>query len=65
MEPLKPCPLCGAMAKIRRNNGFDTYRVSCINPSCRCNIGACATLQEAAEKWNRRYIDLTNASPWD
>lgn len=52
---LKHCPLCGAMAKIKHHDELFTYRVHCTNPSCKCNIAGCMSVQESIEKWNRRY----------
>ena len=59
---LKPCPFCGGKVIIMRleclENGFVSYYVSHNDPfNCTYEIkqqSASETMQEAANKWNRR-----------
>lgn len=59
---LKPCPFCGGKVTIMRleclENGFVSYYVSHDGfSSCAYEIkqrSASETMQEAANKWNRR-----------
>lgn len=59
---LKPCPFCGGEAIIMRleslETGFVSYYVSHNDPfNCAFKIrqqSASGTMQEAANKWNRR-----------
>lgn len=56
---LKPCPFCGGKVTIMRlENGFVSYYVSHNDPfNCAYEIrqqSASRTIQEAANKWNRR-----------
>lgn len=59
---LKPCPFCGGKAIIMRleslETGFMSYYVSHNDPfNCAYAIkqqSASETIQEAANKWNRR-----------
>lgn len=59
---LKPCPFCGGKAIIMRleslETGFVSYYVSHNDPfNCAYAIkqqSASETIQEAANKWNRR-----------
>lgn len=59
---LKPCPFCGGKAIIMRleslETGFVSYYVSHNDPfNCAYAIkqqSASETIQEAADKWNRR-----------
>lgn len=59
---LKPCPFCGGKAIITRSecleNGFVNYYVSHSDIfNCAYEIrqqSASQTIQEAANKWNRR-----------
>lgn len=62
---LKPCPFCGGKAIIMRleslETGFVSYYVSHNDPfNCAYAIkqqSASETIQEAANKWNRRADD--------
>ena len=59
---LKPCPFCGGKVNIMRlehlENGFVSYYVSHSDIfNCAYEIrqqSASETMQEAADKWNRR-----------
>lgn len=51
MIELKPCPFCGANAKVRRSE-FG-YKAFCDKPFC-CWIGTFRTEQEAITAWNTR-----------
>lgn len=49
---LKPCPFCGAKAKLGGAPGwYDTY---CTGDGCGARIDMMPTLEEALEIWNRR-----------
>jgi len=60
-DELKPCPFCGAPAKIygpNRNNGA-LYVAWCTNTSS-CDAGATGygdTPEEATEQWNTRPVE--------
>ncbi|WII07014.1 Lar family restriction alleviation protein [Methanomassiliicoccales archaeon LGM-RCC1] len=49
---LKPCPFCGAPAKIMKGCGEDW--VQCVNPKCSCCSSMHTNTQMAIEIWNRR-----------
>lgn len=58
---LKPCPFCGGEAIIMRleslETGFVSYYISHREFNCAYEIkqqSASQTMQEAANKWNRR-----------
>ena len=52
---LKPCPFCGADARVNRvpYNGRTHYYVECSN-GCVEQIFPFMTEEEAIEEWNRR-----------
>ena len=56
MEELKPCPFCGAVAKITRIRGPERpYVVVCQKGECLASVGVYSyTREEAAKAWNRR-----------
>lgn len=56
MERLKPCPFCGAVAKITRIRGSERpYVAVCQKEECQASVGVYSyTRAEAAKVWNRR-----------
>lgn len=61
---LKPCPFCGGDAEIIEHewkNDPDHYEVRCTNIDCDAIVATYgSTLEEAAEKWNRRANNEPN-----
>lgn len=59
MEELKPCPFCGAAAKITRIRGYERpYVAVCQKEECLASVGVYSyTREEAAKAWNRRVND--------
>ncbi len=53
---LKPCPFCGAEAKIAE---YGCYSVYCIRQCCEQPI-AYPDRETAIEEWNRRVEDATD-----
>ena len=61
-EPLKPCPFCGAEAKIMwRDKEGGEGKIACLNQKCPVlvriewgEIRHCSTKAEAIAAWNRR-----------
>lgn len=54
---LKPCPFCGGVAKISKQNHREylpTYYARCTTYSCRIETPQKATEKEAIIIWNRR-----------
>lgn len=64
---LKPCPFCGAEAKIELkrcgagHENYDDWKIYCTNCKATMHIAAdnyygreCYTYDEAIEQWNRR-----------
>lgn len=60
MERLKPCPFCGAVAKITRIRGSERpYVAVCQKEECQASVGVYSyTRAEAAKAWNRRVNDV-------
>lgn len=57
MEKLKPCPFCGAEAKVKGNIVFGGYSVHCTNEKCGAHVffyGAEANKSANERRWNRR-----------
>ena len=58
---LKPCPFCGAEAKISKEKQYraNPYYVICINTECDCYAMTqrFATPYLAMKAWNRRAND--------
>lgn len=59
MEKLKPCPFCGAVAKITRIRGCKRpYVAVCQKGECQASVGVYSyTRAESAKAWNRRAND--------
>lgn len=59
MEKLKPCPFCGAGAKITKASGYERpYVAVCQKEECQASVGVYSySRAEAAEQWNRRAND--------
>lgn len=64
MDELKPCPFCGAEAKmlphehngLRLQGGGIDWCVICQNEDTECNVRLlyCQSKEEAIQQWNRR-----------
>ena len=63
MIDLKPCPFCGGEAKMMTGKfGFENeqrYMVEC--PVCHVNRGLVFSEEEAAELWNQRFKEDSDA----
>lgn len=53
MSELKPCPCCGAEAKLHNQLGGNYY-VMCENPKCKLRTGYCVHPGTAEKNWNAR-----------
>ena len=54
---LKPCPFCGGVAEIYRDNLTEIWIVGCDRIKNNCNVVPYATgdtSKDAAAAWNRR-----------
>lgn len=51
---LKPCPFCGNVAAIWRNERYDTYTVFCTD--CNAEIKVCFSREAAVDAWNNRVL---------
>ena len=60
MEELKPCPFCGAEAKMTKSEGLG-YSIGCTNDDGNCGVMPSTiyyrTAGKAVEAWNRRMHD--------
>ena len=55
-DELKPCPFCGAMARLEYIDLM--YRIRCCDVfGCGANQGFFDTVEKAIAKWNRRADD--------
>ena len=56
MEKLKPCPICGGAAILKRIPYDDLFWVMCNNKNCYAEVSTriMATEKEAIEIWNNR-----------
>ena len=60
-DELKPCPFCGASAKICvpiAIAGDETYYVNCTQ--CRAFVYSNSSEEDAISEWNRRVDTKTN-----
>lgn len=51
---LKPCPFCGNVAAIWRNERYDTYTVFCTD--CNAEIKVRFSREAAVDAWNNRVL---------
>ena len=56
MEKLKPCPICGGAATLKRIPYGDFFWVTCNNENCYAEVSTriMVTEKEAIEIWNNR-----------
>lgn len=56
---LKPCPFCGAMPRIDKNQSTMKYWIQCDNPKCKINpcTDMHINLSVITREWNRRVKD--------
>ena len=56
MPELKSCPFCGGEVQFTHlpSGCLGRYGVSCLTRGCQAAMFSRDTLEEAAEKWNRR-----------
>lgn len=56
---LKPCPFCGSLPRIERNNSTKKFWICCDNPKCAIQPSTDMHLSLAviAREWNRRVSD--------
>lgn len=60
MTELKPCPFCGADARIV-SAGFESRYIRCSNiKDCGCKFEWFDTEEEAVNAWNRRADGADN-----
>lgn len=60
MDELKPCPFCGGIAVIRKDEErINPFFVRCGNIDCKMVVGTnyFSTEEEAIEAWNGRVSD--------
>lgn len=57
-EDLKPCPFCGADAKLFELPGYKSFYLSCGNNECLMKPSrSCDSRLFAMECWNKRAIE--------
>ena len=56
---LKPCPFCGAEARLVKweTNTEDYYYITCDNDCCK-QAKSSLTAEKAIAKWNRRAVEV-------
>jgi hypothetical protein len=70
MTPL-PCPFCGetpgplSFARTGYGVGRQVWRIRCPDPECYAEGPGAATVEEAAERWNRRPVIASEQTPSD
>lgn len=55
--PLKDCPFCGYKAEMFYV-GSSNYVIRCSNRACRAEQDVYRGIDEAARRWNTRYLKI-------